>query len=219
MAQANGYAEANQFWGSPRSTAEGYSSANATGIAAGDGQNSVVSSGVVTVQAIAEAVPYATADTDIDYSYSKAYSSTAASAVGIRAGDGHNDIHNQGDIVVGARGARWARAYSDEDSRIGEGEGRHLSNSLEAIGIQLGDGSNRVINDGRILINNEEGYYLASTTATANANAIPPRIGSLIPIQANKDKIPNTTNTFFKMFFIFIFSLPPYISCVCSTSF
>ena len=159
-AAANG----NGLDGDGNARATGRTVAEARGVQLGDGDNVVDNRGDIFVQATAETRLHVSSDGD---AFGDAIGTSEAQAVarayGIDMGNGDNRVYNAGTIDVAANPvAESLTDVSGGDICIwffgwwcgGGGDGIGTSNAsawAEALGINLGDGDNIVVNDGTIV--------------------------------------------------------------------
>lgn len=127
--------------------------ADATGIAAGNGQNMIKSYGNMTVSATAAANALGHGE---DYGYASIGSESApgvrAEAIGISAGNGINEISNYGILQVNATTTAYAEGRAH--TTWVDAHASAVANSYAtAIGIRTGDGPNIVANYGAINVN------------------------------------------------------------------
>ncbi len=127
--------------------AEAYAGGNAkaTGIIAGNGQNTIKNYGHMTVSATGNAYALGNAEEyGSAYIGSESSPGIVAEAVGISAGHGINAISNTGTLEVNATATATAEALGDNSTQT-------VANSYAtATGIRTGDGNNTVINSGTI---------------------------------------------------------------------
>ena len=159
-AAANG----NGLDGDGNARATGSTVAEARGVQLGDGDNVVDNRGDIVVQASAETRLHVSSDGD---AFGDAIGTSEAQAVarayGLDMGNGDNRVYNAGTIDVAANPvAESLTDVSGGDICIwffgwwcgGGGDGIGTSNAsawAEALGINLGDGDNIVVNDGTIV--------------------------------------------------------------------
>ncbi len=163
--------------------------AGATGIAVGDGDNTVINYGELDVKAenaTAEDRPNAVATyptTHLNLAVADAggeEASLAADATGIRVGDGSNTIENLGDLTVysnlEARASAWANTNSGTNQGIAKAGG-----TATATGVLAGEGRNTINNFGSMIVEAEayghshaygEDYATSRAHATAEATGI-----------------------------------------------
>ncbi len=154
--QAEGEATVWIGWGGPEATMKAEVNADAFGVDAGAGINTISNSGTIEVQSGGDTWSYSEADTDISDNKSNATSEMTINATGIAAGDDKNTVTNSstGIIDVEARAgkspiATVVKSYADEDSTASA-----IAQSSSA-GIALGDGGNTVDNYGQITVTSE----------------------------------------------------------------
>jgi uncharacterized protein with beta-barrel porin domain len=137
------------------------STANATltglaeGLASGNGQDSIFSSGAVTVTASADANVTASSNGgDSAHGNTNANGTTTAVAYGIRTGDGTKTVINSGPLTVTASASANTSSYADDDGWIGDWESaRSTSNATaSATGIETGAGDDVIDNTASITV-------------------------------------------------------------------
>jgi hypothetical protein len=165
IAQANGYAGADTFWSSPHATTETSASAKAAGIDAGAGSNHIVNSGNIISVAEAVTTPTASADADINDTFSTVYATALSDVSGIIAGSGGTDVYNTGNITLDVLSIVNATAITDENADI------TAVAVSDAHGIMLGNGNNRVVNEGNIHANLSAGFLGSALNANASADS------------------------------------------------
>ncbi|MBC2704105.1 autotransporter outer membrane beta-barrel domain-containing protein [Desulfobacula sp.] len=143
-------------WGGPEATMKAEVNADAFGIDAGAGSNTISNFSTIDVHSGGDTWSYSEADTDIGDNKSIATSDMTINAFGIAAGNDNNTVTNSetGTIDVTARAgkspiATVVKSYADEDSTASA-----IAHSSSA-GISLGDGGNTVVNNGQITVASE----------------------------------------------------------------
>ena len=150
-------------------TSSGKATSNAVGVDVGHGGNVIVNdrNGTIDITADPVAKALAIADADLNGDAKGTATATAvAFAAGIRGGDGANDITNLGQLTVRAVPTAQAKAQVSAGFCIdlifttwcGGGTGRGTATArftATAVGIQTGDGANRVVNDGALTVTAE----------------------------------------------------------------
>jgi hypothetical protein len=155
-------ASAGAFFVNGHSWAIANAAASGVGIDAGDGDNTLINAGKVTVDLGGRTRAYSESDPSwlanvfgID---SDAYADAQAqlqpsSAAGIRAGSGADLLKNSGEIVVRARPEASAETWADGDAII-SGDGSSVAtaqaSAVSVTGIDAGAGDNTVVNRGRV---------------------------------------------------------------------
>ncbi len=172
-------------FGDARGTATATATARATGIELGDGDDTVRSGGDIRVTAAPQAqalVNVTGGDVCIWFfgwwcggggdGIGTARSTLTAAATGIAAGDGRNEIVNEGTLTVIARPEIRVDPRSGEfvaDVRQDNGETVSVSLSSRAVGIETGDGNDRVENNGSISI---EAWDLLSACSSPGCRSL-----------------------------------------------
>lgn len=143
--------------GNPSANASETATAAALGIHSGSGDDVVVNSHSIIVDAVAESCPASFADSDIAETYATTTASSTATASGIRTGDGHARVNNSaaGTIAVAAKARsvdglnNIATASSDENATV--------TALLEATasGILTGQGDHSIFTEGQITVASE----------------------------------------------------------------
>jgi uncharacterized protein with beta-barrel porin domain len=196
--------------GDAASTSESNVTADAAGLQAGDGADTIVNVSDIAVligkAENDEAMAYAFADADGDGvdgdGDGKATATVNATMAGIRAGEGEHMIDNHGAVTVTARPHAYARVQIDGDN-TGNATGNTFSTATaDAVGIEVGTGGSTINNWGSLLIIAEpradvsrsvdEGWLgdsYGSDTATANASATGIRTGDGDQIITNSGTI------------------------------
>jgi uncharacterized protein YhjY with autotransporter beta-barrel domain len=145
-----GYADSN---------AESKAESTATGINAGDGVNTITSTGSIKVSSEAYADTASVSVNLLGYAAAKGGATASATAIGIASGRDADSIQNEGMINLNALSDTYASATSVQLVGYGESNAKGISNATVK-GIDGGDGVNTLINIGSI-----------TGTATSNANA------------------------------------------------
>jgi uncharacterized protein with beta-barrel porin domain len=154
-ATADGKSDADGDSASTQSAATSTSTlnliANATGISVGNGNNMIDNEGTITVRALS--VPVLTSEDAYAESTEHGYANLTrtANATGIIAGNGTNEIDNQGSIDVGATAEGNSHANTNSTWTTNDA---HATTNLtaNAIGIAVGNGSNSIDNSGSIRV-------------------------------------------------------------------
>jgi uncharacterized protein YhjY with autotransporter beta-barrel domain len=175
---ADAYSDSWVGWGSPRADSTGNATATAVGINAGEGQNFITNSGLINVSALAEARPYANANSNVDTTDSETTSYSKSTTFGILAGDGGNIVNNTptGKITVTAMARTYdpqgniAKAESDEEATATAGS-VNSPITANAVGISLGKGDDTVTNDGRITVRSESDAWVSAYSDSWPYNA------------------------------------------------
>ncbi len=123
----------------------------ASGILAGDGDNTIVNDGTISVSAIPTIATDVRRDDDQYAAIARGDNRTmtvtsSSTAIGIQTGVGNDTIINNGDIVVEA----WDVLSSCEEEAGDCGVTIDDQSVLSAIGVQTGDGDDAVTNNGTI---------------------------------------------------------------------
>jgi hypothetical protein len=158
-------ANGNGAFGDGTATSMGTAEADAVGIHVGSGANVVLNTAAITVTSDPEAKTTVFADGDLAGDATGTATSTArARSVGIEAGNGANEIVNTGGIFVTAAPTAQARSEVTGGEGVcinylfgkwcgGGGDGIGTSTAVfesRAVGIQVGEGANRIVNAGTI---------------------------------------------------------------------
>lgn len=176
---ANAFANSYVFWGEPVADTTARATAMAYGMSLGAGIGIVTNRATLDVGALAEASPYANADSEINATRATAAAYSNATAIGIAGGADGNTIANTstGLIEVIATANSYdalnnlARANSDEHATVS------ALLSASASGMQSGNGDDSIFNDGALTtraVTNSKTHAIASSaadTATATASA------------------------------------------------
>ena len=218
------------LFGDGDSIASGSTTFSVVGIDAGDGDNVVVNKGAVNVDLFGSVFVKTTSDGGDIFdgdAFSRSDSTLTATAVGIRTGGGNDVIVNKGSVDI----KTWRRfeiptlpglpplvfnlptgasadANADGDGIDGDGTIRSFATTnLRAIGINAGNGNNRVENHGTTTIDarafasatgtvdaDAGGTASAILEARVNANAVGIRTGGGNDYVINKGTISVTTN-------------------------
>ena len=211
------------LFGDGDSVASGSTTLSAFGIDAGDGHNVVVNKGAVNVDLFGSASVTTSSDGGDIFdgdAFSRSDSTVTATAVGIRTGDGNDVIVNKGSVDIktwrpflfGSQLPMYAIAVANADGDGIDGDGTirsYATANLTAVGIDAGNGNNRVENHGTITIDarafasatgtvdaDAGGTASAIREARVNANAFGIRTGSGNDYVINKGSIAVTTTTF-----------------------
>lgn len=176
---ANAFSNSYVFWGEPVADTTARATATAYGMNLGAGVGIVTNRGTLGVGALAEASPYANADSEVNETRATAAAYSDATAIGIAGGPDGNTMANTstGRITVTATANSYdalnnmARANSDEKATAS------AMLTAGANGIQSGDGDDSIFNDGELKVSavtNSKSHAIASSaadTATATASA------------------------------------------------
>jgi outer membrane autotransporter protein len=210
------------LFGGGDSIAAGSATLSVFGIDAGNGDNAVVNKGAVSVDLFGSASVMTNSDgADIfdGDAFSQSDSTVTATAVGIRAGDGNDVIVNRGSVDIktsrpffGGELPMYAIAVANADGDGIDGDGTirsYATANLTAVGIDAGNGNNRVENHGTITIDarafasatgtvdaDAGGTASAIREARVNANAVGIRTGSGNDTVINKGAIAVTATAF-----------------------
>jgi len=207
-------AHGNGLSGDGNATSTGSSSAEAYGIKAGDGDNLIVNNGNLSVTASpeAKATVSVSAGTTGDATGS-ATASASARAYGIWAGNGNNEITNNGALIVTAAPKAQASADIAAGKGIcipflfwtwciadgtGTGTATATFDSL-AVGIRTGDGNNFITNNGIMTVSAKPETDGAATSVTSGIDY--PTLTTTVTSQAvgiqtgdGDNQIVNTAN-------------------------
>jgi hypothetical protein len=146
------------FSGGNDATGRAEAAASAVGMDGGDGDDSVVSTGVLSVEAVTVAETQNNASSSASFTSDEiagSVSLAAADATGLEGGLGANLLANVGDLTVLAQATGYALSYSSGASFSFDGDGESRANSTArstAIGISAADADNIVANDGSISV-------------------------------------------------------------------
>lgn len=146
------------------------SSSRAVGIDGGSGDNIIYSDAAITVTSTAAATTNGYAGADLGGGTHASGSAVSdAIAIGIASGAGNDQIENRGALTVTATIAPLTNNASNAGTFFGAGtaEGSILG-TLNAAGIDAGDGNNLIINRGNLVVNAFTLQNPTTTTATAN---------------------------------------------------
>jgi uncharacterized protein YhjY with autotransporter beta-barrel domain len=149
------------------------STSRATGIDGGNGNNIIYSDAAITVNSNAAATTNGSARALLGGGTSATGSAVAdAGATGILTGVGDDQIENRGAITVTATIAPQTNNSSSAGVFFGSGQVQgSIVGTLNAAGIDAGDGNNLIINRGSIVANAFTLQNGTSVTATANTYA------------------------------------------------
>lgn len=153
------------FSGGSDATGRAEAGARAVGMDGGDGDDSVVSTGVLNVeaQAIAESQNNASSSASFTSDELAASVSVArAEAIGLEGGLGTNLLANEGNLGVSAQATGYSLSYATGASFSFDGDGESRANSTAlsiATGISAAHGANVVANEGSLAV-----QALAGTT-------------------------------------------------------
>ncbi len=137
--------------------------ASAAGISGGAGDNRIENRGVIDVLAKTYSEASSTATAGWGKPIASAEAVADAAAVGIDAGAGKNTIVNDGQLTVRAEATAYAHSWAEEDSgSLADEDAKATATATsKAWGITTGDGGNRIVNNGSIIV-----------TATAKPDAV-----------------------------------------------
>ena len=161
LADAYSYSDGGDIWnGDASSTTTATVTSDSAGIVVGNGHNTVVNDGAVTVsthKAVGDtAMAYAVSDADGDGldgdGSGQATATVTATLAGIRAGSGTNVISNAGSINVTAEPTSFAKVNIDGDNSGNATGNTYSTASAEAVGIDSGDGYSLIINSGTLAV-------------------------------------------------------------------
>ena len=124
-------------------------SAEASGISAGDGDNTIDNLGLIDANAYVKASATGEADTDNTRNTATANAAVNAAAYGISAGNGTDAVLNEAGASIAARATADVTAMANPDER-GYINAPGVGVSSAAYGIKLGGGTKSVINRGTI---------------------------------------------------------------------
>ncbi|MFZ7127524.1 MAG: autotransporter domain-containing protein [Desulfobacterales bacterium] len=135
--------------------------AEARGVAAGSGDNTVWSQGGITVSASLDATAQSHANTTRATNDAKSYAGGTAAATGITVGDGRNAIGISGDTTVTAVAQADALGYGEDYGWAHIGDETTAGLDAGARGVAAGGGVNTIVNSGAMQV-----------TATADAYSL-----------------------------------------------
>lgn len=161
---SNNQATTGGFFTDSVSTSIARMTTSGVGIDAGAGTNTVMNTGVLTLQLAGESVASAVSDgnvlsdifgIDADAKASATASANGLSATGIAAGDDGNTIWNDGtvNVTISTVGRSGARANADAFAS-GDGTATAVTgmSGTRAYGILAGDGDNLIVNSGSLVV-------------------------------------------------------------------
>jgi uncharacterized protein YhjY with autotransporter beta-barrel domain len=168
--------------------------ANSRGALSGDGVNSIINNGLIDARARSSGLAKSTANGADIVNGDTVASATAtvnATAHGISAGEGNNQITNNKTINALADPAIKADAFSNGNGADGDGNATAKATvTATAVGIQVGGGNNQITNNDSITVSAKPsatadsfadsdagGTARSTATATASATAIGIRAG------------------------------------------
>jgi len=203
-------ANGNGLAGDGTARGVGTAEARAYGIQAGDGNNAIANNSQLTVTASPEAKVTTFGDGDaLGDARATSIVTSNATAVGIQAGDGFNDIVNTGTLTVLAEPLAQARAEATGGDICifylfgtwcgGGGSGIGTARATldaHAVGIETGDGSSRIINHGTLSVtaNPRTPAFTAGVFGADSATVSTTVTSSAIGIQtgSGNDQVTNT---------------------------
>ena len=128
---------------------------NATGIKVGDGDNTILNNGTLTVTGANKGTAmstYPSAHLDNAFAYAGAEdTSLTSNAVGISAGDGVNTIENHKNIIVSSSVDAEARAYANTTTTTTHAKS-YAGGNAQSTGIFVGNGQNIIKNYGDMTV-------------------------------------------------------------------
>ncbi len=145
------------------SNAESKGESTATGINAGDGVNTITSTGSIKVSSEAYADTASVSVNLLGYAAAKGGATASATAIGIASGKDADSIRNEGMIDLNALSDTDASAASVQLIGYGESSARAIS-APTVKGIDGGDGNNTIINT-------STGVIMGTATAYADASS------------------------------------------------
>jgi len=162
-------------YGGSKTTARVVASSDAGGIECGDGDDSVVNAGFLTVNSSARSQTAGTAETGWLYGKGNSQSDalSTAAALGATLGEGLNQFSNTNQIAVLSVAYANAKANGD-GAGVWNGDASSRTSSVvtnRAVGIAAGDGTNSISNSGIIsVITRKADGDAAMAVATSNAD-------------------------------------------------
>ncbi|MEA5115557.1 MAG: autotransporter outer membrane beta-barrel domain-containing protein [Geobacteraceae bacterium] len=133
--------------------AEGLSlTAEAFGIVAGNGVNSIDNYNSITVSSSVDADALGYSNTATTDTFSKAYAGGNAGATGIAVGNGQNTIDNHGSLTVTATADAYALGSAEEYGYAYVGSASSPGIIARAVGISAGNGANTIKNYGSLQV-------------------------------------------------------------------
>ncbi|HNR22553.1 MAG TPA: hypothetical protein PKL49_05970 [Steroidobacteraceae bacterium] len=146
------------FSGGNDATGRAEAGARAVGMDGGDGDDSVVSTGVLSVEAHTIAESQNNASSSASFTSDELAGSVSvarAEAIGLEGGLGTNLLANEGDLSVFTQATGYALSYSSGASFSFDGDGESRANSTAlsiATGISAAHGANDVANEGSLTV-------------------------------------------------------------------
>jgi len=146
------------FSGGNDATGRAEAGARAVGLDGGDGDDSVVSTGVLSVEAHTIAESQNNASSSASFTSDELAGSVSvaqAEAIGLEGGLGANLLANEGDLSVFTQATGYSLSYSTGASFSFDGDGESRANSTAlsiATGISAAHGANVVANEGDLTV-------------------------------------------------------------------
>jgi hypothetical protein len=149
---------ATVFWGNAKAETLSMAEAEAYGINGWEAASLIGNSGDISVDAYAVSAPSSEADTDVDTNEAHSTAGAVVEAAGIMSGGESDAFINDtsATISVNAKTETNLDALSDEDSSVKVGTENGFDFSVTALGVDLGDGHNGVLNYGTITVTAQE---------------------------------------------------------------
>jgi uncharacterized protein YhjY with autotransporter beta-barrel domain len=171
----------SDFGGGATSASSTAAEASATAIDGGSGNDVIENHGAVEVGAWADAHTADSGDAGWLFGDSRVYSRSGAIATGhgIDAGDGNNDVFNDGNILVEVTSHAYSDSYANGGQSWFDGDARAWAGavvSTYAAGIASADGDDVIVNEGNVTVTTSKlvddsglGEVVLPTTAQADS--------------------------------------------------